>query len=139
MKAVLVDTGALVALFDHSDVQFEHYRTLFSKLLAKRVRLMSTWPCITEASYILSPLNHMVLLEWLKTRAVTIQHFETEDVQDMLGWMRKYTERGKSIMDFADASLYWLAVQMNSPVILSVDIKDFSRYKLPDGRGFEIL
>lgn len=139
MKAALVDTGALVALFDDSDRNFERYQGLFSTLLANRVRLVTTWPCVTEASYLLSPGNHMALLEWLQHRAVVVQAFELDDLGDMRSWMARYTERGKTLMDFADASLYWLAVQTDSPVILTIDQKDFSRYRLPDGRAFEIL
>lgn len=139
MKAALVDTGALVALFDDAERRFEHYHAVVSALLNERVHLVTTWPCITEASYLLAPRNHRAMLDWLQSRAVTVQAFELDDVQEMSGWMDKYSEPGRTLMDFADASLYWLAIQMNSPVILTVDQKDFSRYRLPDGRAFEIV
>lgn len=139
MRAALVDTGALVALFDDADHQFEHYRELFTGLIERKVELATTWPCVTEASYLLSPRNHMALLEWMHSRAVAVQEFDADDLEQMLGWMRTYTERGKRIMDFADASLYWLAVQMQSNVVLSVDRRDFTRYRLPDGSAFEVL
>ena len=129
-----------MALFDPADERFEHYRDLFGHLLSRGVRLATTWPCITEASYILSPRNHMALLQWLgSARAVSAHEFRMDDLADMLAWMHKYSERGKSLMDFADASLYWLAVQMQSNVVLTVDQRDFARYKLPDGRSFEVL
>ena len=42
-------------------------------------------------------------------------------------------------MDLADASLYWLACESGVTRIFTVDVRDFSRYRLPDGRAFEIL
>jgi predicted nucleic acid-binding protein len=57
----------------------------------------------------------------------------------MTGWMRRHTEPGKREMDFADASLYWLSVATGIRQILTIDKADFARYRLPDGRRFEIL
>jgi uncharacterized protein len=139
VRSALVDSGALVALFDTADRQFEHYRRLFGQLLDRQVRLATTWPCVTEASYLLAPRNHMAMLDWLGSRAVVAHDFDATDLSDMLEWMRKYTERGKSLMDFADASVYWLATRLESNIVLSVDKRDFGRYRLPDGTAFEVL
>jgi predicted nucleic acid-binding protein len=42
-------------------------------------------------------------------------------------------------MDLADASLYWLAVETGVTEILTVDVTDFSRYRLPGGKSFTLL
>jgi predicted nucleic acid-binding protein len=42
-------------------------------------------------------------------------------------------------MDFADASLYWLAAETGLTEILTVDVSDFSRYRLPRGKAFTLL
>ena len=42
-------------------------------------------------------------------------------------------------MDLADASRDWLACASGVPRILTMDVRDFLRYRLPDGRAFEIL
>ena len=139
MRVALVDTGPLVALFDDADQDYERCKGLFATLLEARVRLLTTWPCVTEASYLLAPRNHMALLQWLHAGAVTVQGFDADVLDDMLGWMKRYTEQGKTLMDFADASLYWLAQQWDCPFVLTLDVRDFSRYRLPDGRAFEIL
>jgi hypothetical protein len=57
----------------------------------------------------------------------------------MVRWMQRYTEPGKREMDLADASLYWLAVETGITEIMTVDVADFSRYRLPDGRAFVLL
>jgi uncharacterized protein len=139
VQAALVDAGAMIALFDLADEFYERYTGIFKELLSRRVQLATTWPCVTEASYSLAPKNHLALLEWLQGGAVSVQNFSSVELQPMVGWMEQYTERGKIIMDFADATLYWLAIELKTNLVLSVDHRDFSRYRLPDGRGFEIL
>lgn len=57
----------------------------------------------------------------------------------MVKWMQRYTERNKREMDFADATLYWLAMESGITEIMTVDVNDFSRYRLPDGRAFALL
>lgn len=79
------------------------------------------------------------LLEWIALGGVQIFPFESQHLLDMLGWMERYTEPRKSEMDFADASLYWLANESGVTTVLTVDKADFSRYRLPDGQAFEIL
>ena len=139
MQTALVDAGALIALFDLADEFYERYTGIFKELLSRRVQLATTWPCVTEASYSLAPKNHLALLEWLQNGAVSIQNFSAADLQPMVGWMEQYTERSKTIMDFADATLYWVAIELKTTLVLSVDRRDFSRYRLPDGQAFEIL
>jgi len=45
----------------------------------------------------------------------------------------------KREMDFADASLYWLATETGVTEIMTTDVTDFSRYRLPGGRSFNLL
>ena len=139
MQTALVDAGALIALFDDADDFYERYTGIFNELLSRRMQLVTTWPCVTEASYSLAPKNYLALLEWLQNGAVSIQSFSAADLQPMVGWMEQYTERSKTIMDFADATLYWLAIELKTTLVLSVDRRDFSCYRLPDGQSFEIL
>jgi uncharacterized protein len=139
VQAALVDAGAMIALFDLADEFYERYTGVFKELLSRRVQLVTTWPCVTEASYSLAPKNHLALLEWLQGGAILVQNFSAVDLRPMASWMEQYTERSKTIMDFADATLYWLAIELKTNLVLSVDHRDFSRYRLPDGRAFEIL
>ena len=139
MQTALVDAGAMIALFDHADDFYERYTGIFKELLSRRVQLVTTWPCVTEASFSLAPQNHLALLEWLQNGAISVQNFSAAELPSMLSWMQQYTERSKTIMDLADASLYWLATELKTNLVLTVDRRDFSRYRLPDGKAFEIL
>ena len=129
----------MIALFDLADQFYERYTGIFRELLSRRVQLVTSWPCVTEASYSLAPKNHLALLEWLQSGAVSVENFSAVDLQPMVGWMAQYSEPGKTLMDFADATLYWLAIELKTNLVLTVDRRDFSRYRLPDGQAFEIL
>ena len=50
-----------------------------------------------------------------------------------------YTEKTKRDMDLADASLIWLGHETGLREIMTIDVKDFVRYRLPDGDALEVL
>jgi len=52
--------------------------------------------------------------------------------------LKDLARRGRE-MDFADASLWWLAAQTGVTDVMTTDVADFSRYRLPDGRAFTLL
>jgi uncharacterized protein len=138
MSGALVDAGPLIALFDRGDPAHRHYRALLSKQHAAH-RLHTTWPCITEASYLLPVLSRLELLRWIGLGGLQVFPFDQTALLDMAPWMQAYTEPRRGEMDFADASLYWLANETGVLRVMTTDVRDFSRYRLPDGRAFELL
>lgn len=138
MKIALIDAGPLVALFDANEPAHAHYERLLADASAP-YRLYSTWPCVVEASHLLGSVARLEMLRWVGLGGVHIYPFEPENLLQMTSWMLGYTQPPRTEMDFADASLYWLASETNVTAIMTVDIKDFSRYRLPDGRAFEII
>ena len=138
MKVALVDAGPLVALYDTTSFAHQHYLGLIAN---PRIQwhLSTTWPCVVEACHFLRPESRWQLLRWIAEGAISIFPFDTTQVPDMLDVMRRYTEPPRTDMDFADATLYWLAAETGITAIMTLDVRDFLRYRLPDGRGFEIL
>ncbi len=139
MRNILIDAGPLVALFATDD---KHHRRLDARLAAlaeEGLRLLTTWPCVVEAAYLLDPPQRFEMLRWIERGGVQLHQFEPHHLGAMIGWMQRYTERGKREMDFADASLYWLAVETGIIDILTIDVADFSRYRLPSGQAFNVL
>lgn len=139
MPAALVDAGPLVAAFGANQPQGKRYQALFKLAADELSSLATTWPCIVEASYLLDPPQRYAMLRWVAAGAISMFPFAQESVEAMVELMRKYTEPPRSEMDFADASLVWLATDTGVNRIMTMDERDFSRYRLPDGRGFEIL
>ena len=92
-----------------------------------------------EASYLVPPPHRFALLNWLGRGAVAVFPFEQRELLDLVPLMQRYTQTPRTEMDLADASLVWLAGETGVNRIMTLDQRDFSRYRLPDGRVFEIL
>ena len=139
MRSVLIDSGPLIALFAVDDRHHARFDQLVSDLSAPGLRLLTTWPCIVEASYLLGVPQRFELLEWVRLGGATVYPFDVQPLGDVIDWMRRYTEQSKREMDLADASLCWLAWDTGLREIMTVDAADFGRYRLPDGSGFRML
>lgn len=139
MSAALVDAGALVAAFARKQPKGKHYKDLFARAAQERWTLATTWPCLTEASYLLAPPYRYACLRWVAAGGVTVFPFDQAALEGMVDWMRTYTQMPRTQMDLADASLVCLAHDTGVSRVMTTDIRDFSRYRLPDGSAFEIL
>ena len=139
MRNVLIDAGPLIALFALDDAYHGHYDGLVNELAESGLRLVTTWPCVTEASHILDAPLRFELLEWIERGGVQVVPFDASHLTLMLPWMRRYSEKYKRDMDLADASLLWLAHESGLREIMTVDVKDFARYRLPDGAALAVL
>ena len=129
----------MVALFGRDQSHSAHYSQLFARAAQDQWSLTSTWPCVTEASYLLGPPQRFTFLRWVAADGVSIFPFDQSNVEGMAELMRRYTESPRTEMDFADASLVYLASDTGVNRIMTLDVREFSRYRLADGRAFEIL
>jgi predicted nucleic acid-binding protein len=129
----------LIALFAIDDAYHAHYDRFVAKSAAGGLRLVTTWPCVTEASHILDAPLRFELLEWVERGGVQVVPFDASHLAVMLPWMRRYTDKHKRDMDLADASLLWLAHETGLREIMTVDARDFGRYRLPDGDSLRLL
>lgn len=134
MSVALIDTGPMVALFDANDIGHAHY----TDLLSYRWRLTTTWPCVVEVTHFLGKLANQQYLRWVAEGGVIVYPMDVDDLPELSQFMARYTQPPRTEMDFADASLVWLAQDTNTLRILTMDVRDFSRYALPDGRKFDI-
>ena len=139
MQSILVDAGPLIALFSITDKHHQKYDGLVKTLSEDGLRLLTTWPCIVEASYLLEPPSIYQLLAWIELGGVIVYPFSTDNLGIIVESMKTYTETGKREMNFADSTLYWLASETGITNIMTVDERDFLRYRLPNGSHFTIL
>ena len=139
MRNVLIDAGPLIALFAVDDRHHAHYDCLISDAPAGTLRLVTTWPCVVEAAYLLRAKLRFELLDWIGRSAVQVFPFDTAHLLVMAPWMRRYGASTRREMDFADASLIWLAHETGLREIMTTDVNDFSRYRLPDGDALTLL
>jgi hypothetical protein len=139
VRSILIDAGPLIALFAVDDKHHDHYDQLISEFSATGLRVVTTWPCIVEASYLLGIPQRFELLQWIELGGVVVYPFSPHHLADIVAWMTTYSADNNREMDLADATLYWVANETGIREIMTTDIRDFSRYRLPDGQSFEIL
>ena len=125
MPAVLVDTGPLVALLDRSD---PYHLTCQETLSSLEDSLVTVWPVVTEAMYMLRSYWQAqdALWEMIDTAAVEILVLGKNDVARMRELMRKYRDLP---MDLADAALVRVAERERLRRIFTLDRRDFQIYR----------
>jgi hypothetical protein len=125
VPAVLVDTGPLVALLDRSD---PYHLTCQETLSSLEDSLVTVWPVVTEAMYMLRSYWQAqdALWEMIDTAAVEILVLGKNDVARMRELMRKYRDLP---MDLADAALVRVAERERLRRIFTLDRRDFQIYR----------
>jgi len=134
MKPVLIDTGPLVALIDAGDA--DHARCA-AAAKALRGDLVTTWPAVTEAMYLLAgaPAGQDALLEQVEAGSLAVAELSSQDVPAIRSLMKKYQDLP---MDFADASLVTVAGRDSIHEVFTLD-RHFRTYRLPRGRTFVVI
>jgi predicted nucleic acid-binding protein len=123
---ILVDAGPLVALVDADD---QFHKKCVAALKVVREPLVTVWPPVTEAMYLLSdlPKAQDALWEMVARGVLQLLPLDLADVSRIRELMGKYADRP---MDLADAALVRVAEREGIRKIFTVDREDFSVYRL---------
>jgi hypothetical protein len=105
-------------------------------LATNRARLVSTLPVITEACYFLNADGKTALLTWIQRGGLWLQSVGVDDFDEIATIIERYSDRD---MDFADATLVWLAGLINTLDVMTVDRRDFLVYRSPSGNAFNLV
>lgn len=133
MTGIIVDTGFLVALFYPT----ERLRAPAREFLRNnRHPLLTVAPVIVETCHFLDPDGKARLLEWIQRGAVAVAEVPTSAYTNIRILIRKYADRD---IDFTAAAIVWLAEQTGCRSILTVDIRDFSVFRLRKGKRIELV
>jgi uncharacterized protein len=134
VRSILIDTGAVIGLLKSSDRYHAQCEAFFAALHATD-RLLTTWPVVTECVFAFQR-NRDAFFDWLQHGGLTVVDFTLADVQTMRKWAARYHDRE---IDFADASLVWLAARERTNLIGTTDFNDFEAYRLPNRKSFRNL
>jgi len=131
---IAVDTGPIVALFDRSDDKHSVCVETFKSI---REPLITTWPVMTEAFYLLgfSSTVQDDLWEFIERGTAAIYDLDRTLIKTCRELMRKYQNLP---MDLADASLVAVADAGNIRTIFTLD-KDFKIYRTRQKKQFRLL
>lgn len=132
---VIIDTGPLVALFDSSEPTHKACR---ENLQMINDDLVTSWPVLTEAFYMLDDwrTGQATLWNFILAGAVQIFDIHTSHYKRLEELMRKYSDNP---MDLADASVVLIAEVLKVRSIFTLDRKDFSIYRPKHCRHFELI
>jgi predicted nucleic acid-binding protein len=132
---VLVDAGPLVAILDRGDRDHEWCVTALKTL---RDPLVTVWPALTEAMYLLGGSWEAQRALWsrLETDALALAPLDETDAPRMRELMEKYRDLP---MDLADAALVRVAERESLTDIFTLDRRHFSLYRPGRRRRFSIV
>ena len=133
----LTDTGPLVALINRNDPN--HRTCLNASRRLPAGPLLTTWPCFTEAMYLVHRTGGFpaqAALWTLRSTGRLILHNLTASETDRVeALMRRYRD---TPMDLADASLVVVAESFNLRQVFTLD-SDFYAYRLGDGSALDVV
>ena len=132
MKRLIADAGFFVAAGRRSDPRHRSAVAFASRFPGQ---LVTTSAAIVEACHFLTPGSRIDLLNSVGPRLVVVE-VPVMSYPDLAATIGKYRDRE---VDFADASLVWLAERSGLRQILTVDVADFSTFRLSGGKRFELI
>jgi len=135
MSRVLVDTGPLVAILSLEDA---HHRTCVAALREMSAPLLSCWPVVTEAAWLLrrSPRAVQQLLGSMDAGFLELLPLPGTEAGAIASLMKKYESMRPQL---ADAALVYLAGRERIDTIFTLDRRDFSVYRTARRRAFRII
>lgn len=134
---MLIDTGPLVAILDRNDAQHQACLRILQGLPA--APLLTTWPCFTEAFYLLSKVggysSQAKLWTMCRSKRLLVLDATVAEVNRMEVLMKQYQSLP---MDLGDASLVAIAEGRGYRSLFTID-SDFYIYRLADGSVLEVV
>jgi hypothetical protein len=131
----LIDTGAILALLDRTDRWHQPCVNSFQQL---RLPLITSEAVLTELFHLVGDSRRETEAAWkfLRSGAVELMSIGDSELPDVRALMSRYGDRR---MDFADATLVYLARRESLTTIFTVDHSDFQTYRIEGHRRFRVF
>ena len=133
--AILVDTGPLVAIASARD---QHHQLCVEQLRQLQPPLLTCWPVITEAAWLLRHHPSAVdrLLGSFEAGLLRLLTLDEKAMHWLATFLTRYRKVGAQI---ADGALVYLAEREGIDTVFTLDRRDFLVYRLGNGRSLRIL
>jgi uncharacterized protein len=131
----LIDTGAIIALLDRTDRWHECCVRTFQQLA---LPLLTSEAVLTELFHLVGDTRQGMEAAWkfVRSGAVLVGTIENSELAHLQALMSRYWD---GPMDFADATLVYLAKREHLSTVFTVDHADFTTYRIEGTRRFRIL
>ena len=132
---VLVDTGPIVAILSEFD---EHHEACVEQLHRIRGPLLTCWPVITEAAWLLRAYPPAIrkLLSSFHGRPFELVPLGETDLPGIAAVLAKYEALRIQV---ADASLLHLANREGIETMFTLDRRDFGVLRLAHGKKLRLI
>jgi predicted nucleic acid-binding protein len=133
--SVLLDTGAALAILNQRDP----WHTLCVETLGQlRFPLLTSEAVLTELFHLFGRFRSDTESAWtfIRSGALTLATIAEDELPRLHALMNRYADHP---MDFADATLVYLAERESISTIFTVDHADFSTYRIAGRRRFRVL
>ncbi len=133
--SVLADTGPLVAIVSPRD---QHHEVCIEELRKLSPPLLTCWPVITEAGWL---LRHQAtamerLLGSFEAGLLRLVVLDENAVPWIANFLQRYRKIGAQV---ADAALVYLAEREGIETVFTLDRRDFSIFRLSRNRSLRLL
>ncbi len=131
----LIDTGAILALLDRTD---RWHRICVDAFGQFRLPMVTSEAVLTELFHLAGDNRHEMEAAWrlVRSGAIVLAAIEDSELTQIQALMSRYSDRP---MDFADATLVYLAKREAVSTIFTVDRADFDTYRIEGRRRFRVL
>lgn len=131
----LIDTGAILALLDRSD---RWHGACVETFPALRLPLITSEAVLTELFHLTGDDRREMESAWkfVRSGALELAVISDGELPAVRALMSRYWDRP---MDFADATLVYLAEREALSTVFTVDYDDFETYRIGGRRRFRIL
>ncbi len=135
MNRVLLDTGPLVAILSERD---EHHDACVEQLRQLTPPLLTCWPVITEAAWLLRLDVTAVqrMLAGFDVGLLELLPLGEEAAPWVSDFMTRYSNLG---VQLADACLVYLAEREGIQTVFTLDRRDFTVYRFGKNKSFNLI
>ena len=133
MRSVLVDSGFVVALGIERDPRHRAARRFLGSYAGE---LLVPAPVVCESCFFLSIAGKVRLLDWVGSPPRRVLELPESAYPEVGRILARYADLDA---DFTDAAIVWLAEKTGYRTMLTVDVRDFSAFRLARGRRFELV
>lgn len=133
--SALADTGAMLAILDRRD---PWHQTCSEALRQFRLPLLTSQPVLTELFHLGARNKQEMERVWtfVHSGVVDVARIEQPELRHVHALMRQYADRP---MDFADATLVYLAEREELTTIFTIDHNDFETYRIGGRKRFRVI
>jgi predicted nucleic acid-binding protein len=134
-ERAVADTGPLVAVVRKRE---KSHRKCVAALKAFRPPLLTCWPVLTEAAWLLrgEPGGIKALGGLVESGSVKLVELDESALQWIITFLERYASAGAQM---ADAAVMYIAEREGIDAVFTLDRRDFSVYRTTDGRALEIV